>query len=118
MTNVAVIGNGLIGHGVAQVFAAAGMPVTMVGRSAESLGRAVDRIEQSLEQFREHGLTTAEDARAALARIAVSTSIDDVAGAEFVVEAVPFDAALQRKVFAQLDRLCPPPAVLATSSGA
>jgi 3-hydroxybutyryl-CoA dehydrogenase len=113
-----VIGNGIIGHGVAQIFAAAGMPVTMVGRSRESLDRALVRIEQSLEQFREHGLTTAEEARAALARIAATTAIDEVAGADFVVEAVPFDSELQRTMFEQLDRLCPPPAVLATSSGA
>ena len=118
VTRVGVIGNGIIGHGVAQIFAAAGVPVTMVGRSAESLERALGKIEQSLDQFREHELTTAEEARAARDRIAVSTSIEDAAGAELVVEAVPFDADLQRDVFGQLDRLCPPPAVLATSSGA
>jgi 3-hydroxybutyryl-CoA dehydrogenase len=115
---VGVVGNGLIGHSVTQIFAAAGSPVTMIGRSDESLQRALARIEQSLEQFRAHGLTTDEEARAALERIAVSTSIEDVAGADLVVEAVPFDAELQRTVFEQLDRLCPPPAVLATSSGA
>src|SRR5205814_4838973 len=88
------------------------------GRSVESLERALGKIERSLDQFREYGLTTAAEAQAALARIAVSTSVEDVAGAEFVVEAVPFDVELQRAVFGQLDRLCAPPAVLATLSGA
>ena len=118
MLRVAVIGNGLIGHGVAQIFAAAGSPVTMVGRSEESLKRALAKIEESLEQFRAHGLTTPEEARAALGRITVTTSIEDAAAANLVVEAVPFDAELQQTVFEELDRLCPPPAVLATSSGA
>jgi 3-hydroxybutyryl-CoA dehydrogenase len=118
VTRVGVIGNGIIGHGVAQIFAAGGVAVTMVGRSRESLERALVKIERSLEQFRDHGLTTAEQARATLARVVATTSIEDVAGADFVVEAVPFDAELQRTVFEQLDRLCPPPAVLATSSGA
>ena len=118
VTRVGVIGNGIIGHGVAQIFAAAGVRVTMVGRSVESLERALGKIERSLDQFREYGLTTAEQADDALARIAVSTSLEDVSGAEFVVEAVPFDVELQRAVFGELDRLCAPPAVLATSSGA
>src|SRR5438270_12610404 len=50
--------------------------------------------------------------------MATTTSLEDVAGAELVVEAVPFDAELQRAVFERLDALCAPPAVLATSSGA
>src|SRR5207244_6764712 len=83
VTRVGVIGNGIIGHGVAQIFAAAGVRVTMVGRSVESLERALGKIERSLDQFREYGLTTAEQADAALARIAVSTSMEDVAGGGF-----------------------------------
>ena len=116
--HIGVIGNGIIGHGVAQVFAAAGHTVTIVGRSDESLRRALERIAESLEQFRLHGLTTDDEARATLERISTCTSLDDVAGAEVVIEAVPFDAALQREVFARLDTICAPPAVLATSSGA
>src|SRR5438046_519523 len=106
VTRVGVVGNGLIGHGVAQIFAAAGVAVTMVGRSEQSLTAALARIEQSLRQFREHGLLAEGAAGEALARIATTTSLEDVAGAELVVEAVPFDAELQRALFERLDALC------------
>jgi 3-hydroxybutyryl-CoA dehydrogenase len=66
---VAVIGNGLIGHGVAQVFAAAGKQVRLVGRSEASLDRAQARIRESLARFVAHGLATAADADAAAASV-------------------------------------------------
>src|SRR2546423_6739681 len=90
---VGVVGNGLIGHGVAQIFATAGHAVTMVGRSEESLRGALEKIARSLEQFREHGLPAAAGT---LERITTTTSIEDVAGAGLVVEAVRVDAGAQR----------------------
>ena len=81
MPRVGVVGNGLIGHGVAQIFASAGFDVTMVGRSEESLRRALEKIERSLEQFRDHGLAPAADA---LERVTTTTSLDDLTGAELV----------------------------------
>ena len=114
---VAVIGNGLIGHGVAQVFAAAGTPVRLVGRREASLASALERIRASLARFQAHGLTTAGDADAALGRITTATELDAAAGADLVVEAVPEDQPLKLAVFERLDRVCPPPAVLASSSG-
>jgi len=114
---VAVIGNGLIGHGVAQVFATAGHDVRLIGRSRESLDRAVARIRESLGRFVAHGLVAATAVEGIVGRIRLSTSLDDAAGADLVVEAVPEDQALKHAVFEQLDRTCPPPAVLASSSG-
>jgi 3-hydroxybutyryl-CoA dehydrogenase len=118
LTTVGVVGNGLIGHGVAQIFAAAGYPVTMVGRREESLAHARENIAASLAAFRDHDLLTAAEADEALERLTTTTSLEDLAGAEFVVEAVPFDVELEQETFEQLDRICPPPAVLATSCGA
>jgi 3-hydroxybutyryl-CoA dehydrogenase len=114
---VAVVGNGLIGHGVAQVFAAAGVPVRLLGRRAESLEAAVGRIRESLDRFEAHGLLDRTAAAAALARITTSTDLAAAAGVDLVVEAVPEDLRLKHAIFEQLDRLCPPPAVLASSSG-
>jgi 3-hydroxyacyl-CoA dehydrogenase len=114
---VAVIGNGLIGHGVAQIFAAAGTPVRLVGRRAASLEAALGRIRESLGRFRAHGLLTAEAAGAALARIATTTDLDAAAGVDLVIEAVTEDIPLKHGIFERLDRICPPPAVLASSSG-
>ncbi len=114
---VAVIGNGIIGHGVAQIFAAAGTPVRLIGRRQASLDAALGKIRESLARFEAHGLSTARDGAAALSRITTATDLDAAAGVDLVVEAVTEDLPLKHAVFERLDRLCPPPAVLASSSG-
>ena len=55
---LAVIGNGIIGHGVAQVYAVAGKDVVLIGRSDESLARAIENIRASLADFTRHGLVS------------------------------------------------------------
>jgi 3-hydroxybutyryl-CoA dehydrogenase len=114
---VAVVGNGLIGHGVAQVFAVAGTPVRLIGRRAASLDAARERIRASLSGFEAHGLVDAAGAAAALGRILTTTELDAAGDADLVVEAVPEDLPLKHAVFERLDRVCPPDAVLASSSG-
>jgi 3-hydroxybutyryl-CoA dehydrogenase len=117
LDTVAVIGNGIIGHGVAQVFAAAGKRVRLVGRSAQSLKRAKERIAEGLALFRDNGLLGASEADAALVRVETCTDLEEARGAQLVVEAVPEDMELKLEIFRQLDAICPPPAVLASSSG-
>lgn len=117
LERVAVIGNGIIGHGVAQVFAVAGKRVTLVGRDPASLGRAKQKIADSLGLFVSHGLVEAAAVPQVLARVEITVRLEDAAGAELVIEAVTEDLALKRKIFGELDRLCPAPAVLASSSG-
>jgi 3-hydroxybutyryl-CoA dehydrogenase len=117
LDTVAVIGNGIIGHGVAQVFAAAGQSVLMIGRNPDSLARATDRIAASLADFARHELIDAAAIPAILARIRTSTRLEDAAAAQLVVEAVTEDLALKLELFGRLDAICPPPVVLASSSG-
>jgi 3-hydroxybutyryl-CoA dehydrogenase len=114
---IAVIGNGIIGHGIAEIFAGAGWQVRLVGRSAASLAAALERIDASLRSFAAHGLRTAEECDQALARIRTTTTLEDAAGAEIVIEAVPEDMALQCQIFGRLDALCGEDAILASSSG-
>jgi 3-hydroxybutyryl-CoA dehydrogenase len=115
---LAVVGNGIIGHGVAQVYAVAGKDVNLIGRSSVSLARAIDNVRTSLAEFERHGLLTAADADAAIARIRPSTELEDAEPAQLVIEAVTHDMPLKVRLFRELDRICPPPTVLATSSGA
>lgn len=117
LNTVAVLGNGIIGHGVAQIFAVAGYPVRMIGRNPASLAAALDRIRASLARFQAHEMVTARAADAALARIVTCTELEAAAEAELVIEAVTEDLELKLKLFGQLDRICKPPAVLASSSG-
>jgi 3-hydroxybutyryl-CoA dehydrogenase len=106
-----------MGHGIAQVFATARLPVTLIGRREESLRTATNRIEASLAEFEEHGLLEAGDGAATRQRITTSTHIVDVAEAQLVIEAVPFERELQREMFRRLDEICAPPTVLASASG-
>jgi 3-hydroxybutyryl-CoA dehydrogenase len=113
----AVIGNGVIGHGIAEVMAKGGWTVHLIGRSETSLGVSQQRIRASLAEFVDAGLLDAQGAAAAQARIVSSTDIAQAAAAELVFEAVPEDMALKRDIFARLDQLCAPTAILASSSG-
>jgi len=117
LDTVAVVGNGIIGHGVAQVFAMAGKRVRLIGRSEASLGHAMERIRASLKQFQAHGLISEPELEAAEGRVLTSGLLEDAAEADLVVEAVTEDLALKREIFGRLDAICPPPAVLASSSG-
>lgn len=114
---VAVIGNGIIGHGLSQVFAVAKYNVRMIGRNPKSLAAAMNRIKESLKRFEAHNILTARDSKAAIGRIMTSINIKDAAPAQLVIEAVTEDLPLKHRIFGQLDQICSPPVVLASSSG-
>ncbi|MCZ4352476.1 3-hydroxyacyl-CoA dehydrogenase family protein [Roseovarius aestuarii] len=114
---IAVIGNGLMGAGIAQIFAAAGDEVVIIGRNADSLQAAREKIAQGLTEFAAHDLLPGGSVERALARVTTSTGIADAANASFVVEAVIEDAALKNDIFGQLDAICAPSCILASSSG-
>ena len=105
-SSVAVIGNGIIGHGVAEVFSKAGWRVTLIGRSDASLQAALTKIGDSLAMFVTHGLVSEKEGIAALSRIKTTTRLDEAAGADLVVEAVPEDMALKRAIFGRLETIC------------
>ncbi len=117
LQRVAVIGNGIMGHGISQVFAGGGKDVVMIGRNEPGLRAARARIGDSLQLFQRHALLSQQEAEAALARVSTSTSLLDAAGADLVVEAVPEDTELKLAIFGKLDGICPPRAVLASSCG-
>lgn len=116
LKTVAVIGNGLMGHGISQVFAAAGKSVFMIGRSADRLQDAMGKIEASLKQFVDEDVLTADESRSALARITPTTEMAEAGKSELVVEAVTEDLKLKHEIFEALDRACGPDVVLSSSS--
>ncbi|MGY8996017.1 MAG: 3-hydroxyacyl-CoA dehydrogenase family protein [Alphaproteobacteria bacterium] len=117
VTKVAIVGNGLMGQGIAQVFARAGKDVCVIGRSEESLGRAMTAIAGNMAAFVERGLASQAEADAMLARIRTSTNYNDAGNAEFVIEAVPAKRELQIEVFGKLDTICDEEVVLGSTSG-
>lgn len=115
--NIAIIGAGIMGHGFAQVFAQKGYPVILHDIDEEMLKKAMFRIAANLDTFIEQGMIRPKDKRAALALISTSTDLGKtVSKADFILEAVPEILALKKEVFAKLDRLSPPQAILASNT--
>jgi 3-hydroxyacyl-CoA dehydrogenase len=114
---VAVVGTGLMGHGIAQVFALAGYPVAIYDKDPARVQAAKDGIGRNLELFRERGLVTAEGARAALARIRPCTELSDAVGdVDFVMEAVFEDIGVKRQVHSEIDKVAPERTVIASNT--
>ena len=118
MSTVVVVGAGLMGSGIAQVSAVAGHDVVMSDVAEDALGRATSAIEKSLARFAEKGAIGQADAEEALARISTTTDLDAASNADIVVEAVIENVELKAEIFAELDRLAPEDAILATNTSA
>lgn len=113
----AVIGAGAMGHGIGEVLARTYPEVWLYDPDAATLERAVALIRESVERLRRHGLITAEVAHATPARVRTTTDLERAArAAAFVIEAAPEDLTTKQELFAELDRLAPPDALLATNS--
>lgn len=115
---VAVVGAGLMGAGIAQVAAAAGYDVVLRDVTPEALERGTGTIRGSYAKFVEKGRMSAEDAESALARITTTTELEAVATADLVVEAVFEKLEIKSEVFRALDALCKDDAVLASNTSA
>jgi len=106
---IAVVGAGLMGHGIAQVFALAGHEVALTDADAAALASAKDRI---LANLRDLG----EDATA-VSRVRLAQNLADAVGdADYVVEAVREDLAVKQALFAAIERAAPAGAILATNT--
>lgn len=114
---IAVVGNGLIGHGIAELFAVAGHEVALIGRSSESLASAREKIGRSIAALVAEGVLPPLDVDEALRRVTVGTELSAASGAEFVVEALPEDMPLKHATFLALEEVCSTGAVLASASG-
>ena len=114
---VAVLGAGTMGHGIAQVAALAGADVTMRDVNEAALEKGLHGIRRSLDKAVEKGKSTPDAAKAALARIRTTTdTLDAVAKADLVVEAVPERLDLKRTVFSDVVRAAPRHAILASNT--
>ena len=115
--NIAVIGAGLMGHGLAQIFAVHGYPVKLMDIKEELLEKAIENIRSSLTLMAEKGSGKLDDVEPAIGRIQTTTDLKEAAaGAQFVVEAVLENLELKQKLFKELDELCPDDTILATNT--
>jgi len=116
-TLIAVIGNGIMGHGIAEVFATAGHDVVLIGRNQESLEVAIAKISASVDEFVARGVLREGSTKDALARITIETSLESAKDAGLVIEALPENLELKIETFGRLDEICSASAILATASG-
>jgi 3-hydroxybutyryl-CoA dehydrogenase len=115
---VGVVGLGTMGAGIAQVAVQAGFPTIGRDVSGELAERGRATIERYLARGVERGRLTQDAFDQALARFSTTTELGDLAACDLVIEAVLEELELKREVFAELDRICRPDAVLATNTSA
>ncbi|PRY01803.1 3-hydroxyacyl-CoA dehydrogenase [Allonocardiopsis opalescens] len=113
---VGVVGLGTMGAGIAEVFARAGLDVVGVEADAAALDAGRRRLDASLARAVQRGRLSDEDRDGIVGRIALYTERAALAAADLVVEVVPERIEAKREVFAELDRIVPEGAVLATNT--
>ena len=114
---IAVLGAGVMGHGIAQVSASAGYQVVVRDISQEFLDKGREAIKSSLGRFVKRERLSQSQADEILGRIRFTTSLDEaVSNANLVIEAVPEIMDLKRRVWAEVDELAPRDAILATNT--
>lgn len=111
-----VVGAGLMGSGIAQVGARAGLDVILVDTASSAIESAMQAIAKSLGRAVEKGAISNADLEAMLSRIDSGTELERLSRADFIVEAVPEREDLKVNIFKTLDNLCPPPTILATNT--
>ena len=116
ITTVGVIGAGTMGNGIAQVFAQSGFSVRLVDVAQPMLDRARGTIEKSLGKFVDKGKLSAADRDAALGRLSTTTAIDQLADADYIVEAIVEQAEAKRALFSSLDAIVRPDVILASNT--
>ncbi len=114
--NVGVVGCGVMGSGIVEVCAKAGLSVTFVEVDDERVERGRATVERSMGRAVERGKLEPADRDAAMERITGSTSLDDLAGADLVIEAATEDLDTKLQVFRRLDEITRPEVVLATNT--
>jgi 3-hydroxybutyryl-CoA dehydrogenase len=117
MKNIAVIGAGTMGNGIAHVFAQSGYHVTLIDLSKEALEKALRTITKNLERQLAKEKISEEDKAQTLDRISLNTEINSgVKGAELIVEAATENTELKLKIFKQLNQLADENTILATNT--
>jgi 3-hydroxybutyryl-CoA dehydrogenase len=118
ISNVAVLGAGLMGSGIAQVVAEAGFETYWVDVSQAQLDKGSENIRRLLQRKADKGKCAPEHVNATLSRLHPSTDIRSVSNADIIIEAVTENLDVKKKVFRELDELAPEHAILATNTSA
>ena len=115
--HITIVGAGLMGHGIAQVFAVHGHPVWLVELNEVIRNSAKDRVRNNLTNMANQGIEFNDDIDEILDRIRMSAELAPACeSCDFLIEAVYENLDLKQQIFADLDRLCPPTAILCSNT--
>jgi 3-hydroxybutyryl-CoA dehydrogenase len=114
---IAIIGAGLMGHGIAQIFSSQGRRVSLVDVSDEVLATALENIRANLTLMAQNGIGGQEEIEPAIGRIKTTRELEEAAtDAQFVIEAVTENLEVKQRLFQELDSICSSECILATNT--
>lgn len=116
VSEVGIVGSGTMATGIIEVFAKAGYDVRFIARSSEKVAKVTAGLQRSLEKAVQRGKLSESDRDAALSRVTGSIRLEDLATVDLVVEAVVEELSVKQALFANLDEICKPGAILATTT--
>ncbi|SDI41247.1 3-hydroxybutyryl-CoA dehydrogenase [Alteribacillus persepolensis] len=116
VNNIAVIGSGTMGVGIAQVFVQNGFSTVLYDINEEQVLRAKQQIEKRLNRLVEKGKMSAEVRETAQDKLYATTTIDDVSTADLVIEAAPEKLEIKSSIFQQVEEICKDDALFATNT--
>ena len=116
IASAAILGAGTMGGGIAMNFANAGIPTVIVEQNEAALERGLGIIRKNYENTAKKGRLTDAQVEERMACLSGSLSLDDVASADIVIEAVFENMEIKREIFTKLDAICKPGAILATNT--
>lgn len=113
---VSVLGAGMMGMGISQALAQKGYTITVRDVEETIFKRNLEKSRKNLQSVVDTGRMSAEEMEGVLSRIKTTTKMEDIADVDLVIEAVTEDMALKKRVFAELDKLCPSHTILASNT--
>jgi len=116
LNTIGIIGAGQMGAGIAQVAAQSGLNILLNDISDEMVERGRQGIERSLERMMQRGRVKLDEGDRIMRRIEITTSLDDLAATDFVIEAVVENEDAKVALFQKLDRICPPEVIFASNT--
>ncbi len=114
--NVAVIGAGTMGNGIAQIFAVSGLNVVLIDINQEFLAKAQKNVEVSLERLVKKAMISEVERNEALGRLSTSPDLASAASAQIVIEAVTENLEVKTSIFKKLDSICTPQTIFASNT--
>jgi len=113
---VGILGAGTMGTGIGLAFLNAGYPLTIVETTQEALDKGVARVKDTLDANVKRGRATEAQAKERMAKLSPSLKLEDLGGSDLIIEAVFENMALKKEIFAKLDRIAKPGAIIATNT--